>query len=116
MSMPTRLPGKGRKCFQVVSDSGWRWGAPSSASQSLPELILDRRSDTAADNVVRGTVVLIELMGNELIVHVDVAGQTVIGRLEAHAPVAYGAEHDFMLDMRYSHFFDPDSGNNVSQS
>jgi hypothetical protein len=53
-------------------------------------------------------------MGNELIVHVDVAGQTVIGRLEAHAAVAHGAAHDFMLDMRYSHFFDPQSGNNVS--
>src|SRR5262245_37129464 len=41
-----------------------------------PEHILDKRSDTQADNVVRGTVVLIELMGNERIVHVDVAGQT----------------------------------------
>jgi ABC-type sugar transport system ATPase subunit len=59
-------------------------------------------------------VVLIELMGNEIIVHVDVAGQTVIGRLDAHTPVAHGVEHDFMLDMRYSHFFDPDSGENVS--
>ena len=73
----------------------------------------DRRTDTQADNVVRGTVLLIEIMGNEIIVHVDVAGQTVIGRLDAHAPVALGAKHDFMLDMRYSHFFDPESGNTV---
>jgi multiple sugar transport system ATP-binding protein len=80
-----------------------------------PEHMLDRRPDTPGDNVVRGTVVLIELMGNERIVHVDVAGQTVVGRLDAHAPVAHGAEHDFMLDMRYSHFFDPDSGNTVSR-
>jgi multiple sugar transport system ATP-binding protein len=80
-----------------------------------PEHMLDRRPDTPGDNVVRGTVVLIELMGNERIVHVDVAGQTVIGRLDAHAPVAHGAEHDFLLDMRYSHFFDPDSGNTVSR-
>jgi hypothetical protein len=58
---------------------------------------------------------LIEIMGNEIIVHVDVAGQTVIGRLDAHAPVAHGAEHDFILDMRYSYFFDPESGNNVSR-
>jgi multiple sugar transport system ATP-binding protein len=80
-----------------------------------PEHMLDRRTDTQADNVVRGTVVLIELMGNERIVHVDVAGQTMIGRLDAHAPVAHGAAHDFMLDMRYSHFFDPASGNTVSR-
>jgi ABC-type sugar transport system ATPase subunit len=79
-----------------------------------PEHILDRSTDTQADNVVRGTVLLIELMGNEIIVHVDVAGQTVIGRLDAHAPVAHGVEHDFILDMRYSHFFDPESGKNVS--
>lgn len=79
-----------------------------------PEHILDGRTDTHADNVVRGTVLLIELMGNEIIVHVDVAGQTVIGRLDAHAPVAHGVEHDFHLDMRYSHFFDPESGQNVS--
>jgi multiple sugar transport system ATP-binding protein len=79
-----------------------------------PERILDRSSDTQTDNVVRGTVLLIELMGNEIIVHVDVAGQTVIGRLDAHAPVAHGVEHDFILDMRYSHFFDPESGQNVS--
>ena len=80
-----------------------------------PEHLLDKPTDTQADNVVRGTVLLIEIMGNELIVHVDVTGQTVIGRLDAHAPVARGAEHEFMLDMRYSHFFDPESGNNVGQ-
>jgi multiple sugar transport system ATP-binding protein len=80
-----------------------------------PEHILDRRTDTQADNIVRGTVLLIEIMGNEIIVHVDVAGQTVIGRLDAHAPVAHGAEHEFILDMRYSHFFDTESGNNVSR-
>jgi multiple sugar transport system ATP-binding protein len=79
-----------------------------------PEHILDRHTDTHADNVVRGTVLLIELLGNEIIVHVDVAGQTVIGRLDAHAPVALGVEHDFTLDMRYSHFFDPETGKNVS--
>jgi multiple sugar transport system ATP-binding protein len=79
-----------------------------------PEHILDGRTDTHADNVVRGTVLLIELMGNEIIVHVDVAGQTVIGRLDAHAPVAHGVEHEFLFDMRYSHFFDPESGKNVS--
>jgi multiple sugar transport system ATP-binding protein len=78
-----------------------------------PEHILDGCTDTRADNVVRGTVLLIELMGNEIIVHVDVAGQTVIGRLDAHAPVALGGEHDFILDMRYSHFFDLESGKNV---
>jgi multiple sugar transport system ATP-binding protein len=79
-----------------------------------PEHILDRRADPHADTVVRGTVELIELMGNEIIVHVDVAGQTVIGRLDAHAPVAHGVEHEFLLDMRYSHFFNPESGKNVS--
>jgi multiple sugar transport system ATP-binding protein len=79
-----------------------------------PEHILDGSTDTQAENVVRGTVALIELMGNEIIVHIDVAGQPMIGRLDAHAPVAHGVEHDFTLDMRYSHFFDPESGNNVS--
>jgi multiple sugar transport system ATP-binding protein len=78
------------------------------------EHILDRRLDTQADNVVRGTVLLIEILGNEIIVHVDVAGQTVIGRFDVHAPVAHGVEHDFILDMRHSHFFDPESGKNVS--
>jgi len=80
-----------------------------------PEHMLDKHTDTQADNVVRGTVLLIEIMGNEIIVHVDVAGQTVIGRLDAHTPVAHGVEHDFILDMRYSYFFDPESGNNVSR-
>jgi multiple sugar transport system ATP-binding protein len=79
-----------------------------------PEHIRDRSPDTKADNVVRGRVLLIELMGNEIIVHVDVAGQPVIGRLDAHAPVAHGVEHDFILDMRYSLFFDPESGKTVS--
>ena len=79
-----------------------------------PEHMLDRPTDAQAENVVRGTVFLIELMGNEIIVHVDIAGQTVVGRLDAHAPVALGVAHDFMLDMRYSHFFDPESGKHVS--
>jgi multiple sugar transport system ATP-binding protein len=79
-----------------------------------PEHILDGRTDTHADTVVRGTVGLIELMGNEIIVHVDIAGQPVIARLDAHAPVAHGVDHEFLLDLRYSHFFDPKSGKNVS--
>jgi hypothetical protein len=53
-------------------------------------------------------------MGHDIIVHVDIAGQPVIGRLDAHAPVAHGVDHEFLLDMRYSHFFDPDSGAHVS--
>jgi multiple sugar transport system ATP-binding protein len=79
-----------------------------------PEHILDRPIAIQADNIVRGTVVLIEIMGNEILVHVDVAGQTVIGRLDAHTSVTHGMEHAFILDMRYSHFFDPESGKNVS--
>ena len=79
-----------------------------------PEHVLDRRTDSHADTVVRGTVALIELMGNEIIVHVDVAGQDVIGRLDAHVPLVQGGEHEFLLAMRYSHFFDPESGKNVS--
>jgi multiple sugar transport system ATP-binding protein len=79
-----------------------------------PEHILDRPMDIQTDNIVRGTVVLIEIMGNEILVHVDVAGQTVIGRLDAHAPITHGVEHEFIVDMRYSHFFDPESGKNVS--
>jgi multiple sugar transport system ATP-binding protein len=79
-----------------------------------PEHILDRRTEDYPDYVVRGTVSLIELMGNEIIVHVDVAGQPLIGRLDAHAPVAHGVEYDFVLDMRYSHFFDPETGKSLS--
>jgi multiple sugar transport system ATP-binding protein len=79
-----------------------------------PEHILDRHTDIQVDNIVRGTVMLVEIMGNEILVHVDVAGQTMIGRLDAHAPVTHGMEHEFILDMRYSHFFDPESGKNVS--
>jgi len=79
-----------------------------------PEHILDRHMDTQANNVVRGTVGLVEIMGNESLVHVDVAGQTVIVRLDAHAAVTHGVAHEFMFDMRYSHFFDPESGKNVS--
>jgi multiple sugar transport system ATP-binding protein len=79
-----------------------------------PEHIQDSSTDSHADSVVRGTVGLIELMGHEIVVHVDVAGQTLIGRLDAHAPVALSEEHDFLLDMRYSHFFDPKNGKNVS--
>ncbi|HEX2278071.1 MAG TPA: sn-glycerol-3-phosphate ABC transporter ATP-binding protein UgpC [Candidatus Tectomicrobia bacterium] len=79
-----------------------------------PEHVLDGRAAADADTVVRGTVGLIELMGHELIAHVDVAGQPVIARLDAQAPVAPGAAHTFRFDMRYSHVFDPDSGATVS--
>jgi multiple sugar transport system ATP-binding protein len=79
-----------------------------------PEHILDGRAAPHADAVVRGTVGLIELMGHELIVHVDVTGQTVIARLDAQVPVAPGVDHEFLFDMRYSHVFDPESGKNVS--
>jgi multiple sugar transport system ATP-binding protein len=80
-----------------------------------PEHILDGRTASHADAVVRGAVGLVELMGHELIVHVDVAGQPLIARLDAQAPVAPGVEHAFLFDMRYSHVFDPDSGENVSR-
>jgi multiple sugar transport system ATP-binding protein len=79
-----------------------------------PEHVLDGGAAADADAVVRGTVGLVELLGHELIAHVDVAGQPVIARLDAQAPVAPGGEHAFLFDMRYSHVFDPDSGATVS--
>jgi len=78
-----------------------------------PEHIVDRTTDAQQDNVIRGKVLLIELMGNEIITHVDVAGQTVISRIDPHAPVATGAEHDFVVDMQYGHFFDPHTGDAI---
>lgn len=79
-----------------------------------PEHIRDGRAAPHGDAVVQGTVGLIELMGHELIVHADVAGQPVVARLDAQAPVAPGVEHALLFDMRSSHVFDPDNGINVS--
>lgn len=61
-------------------------------------------------NTIEGKVTLIELMGNEIIVHLDGDAGQAISRTDPHAPVKKGQNKSFFVDPEFCHFFDMQTG------
>ena len=58
------------------------------------------------NNVVRGQVVVVESLGAQTDLIVDIAGQTVTAKLEGMAPVEPGDTIDLLIDQTRLHAFD----------
>ncbi|MDD5091957.1 MAG: sn-glycerol-3-phosphate ABC transporter ATP-binding protein UgpC [Candidatus Wallbacteria bacterium] len=78
-----------------------------------PEHISIDMSGKAAADVVTGEVGIIELMGNEKIIHA-VAGDTIICRTDPHCRAEKGRPAGMVFNMDKAHFFDPESGMNLT--
>lgn len=74
-----------------------------------------RLSDISSlqNNSVAGEVFLIELMGNEKIVHFRVEGNIIVCRTGPHCKLEKGKRASFLLDTHLCHFFDVDTKKNI---
>ncbi len=63
-----------------------------------------------ADSEVRGTVEVVELLGSEQYVHVDVDGESLTARVPREQQVKVDQEVAFTSEGRYVHVFDPETG------
>ncbi len=65
------------------------------------------------NNLIKGDVSLVELMGNEEIFHFTAGKGTMICRSSSACKVEKGKIHSFVVDAAFSHFFDIYTGKNV---
>ena len=66
------------------------------------------------DNVVRATIEVVEPLGAETHIMASVGGdQTVVARVDAHAPVSPGDDVELLVDRGYLHAFDLDNEDNL---
>lgn len=78
-----------------------------------PEHIRASRGENDTENSVSGKVGIIELMGNEIVVHFDVDDTTFVCRTDPHAPVEKDKNFRFVFDTNYCHFFDIETGKKI---
>ncbi|MGM0608133.1 MAG: ABC transporter ATP-binding protein [Candidatus Muiribacteriota bacterium] len=65
--------------------------------------------DEKETNNVEGVVSLIELMGNEIVVHFDIEGAALISRTNPHSPVELEKKALFNLEIENAVYFDPET-------
>lgn len=77
-----------------------------------PENLHIAPSGSQADSVP-ATVNVVEPLGNEMILYVNVHGQDLVCRVDSHTPVSVGQAVSVKFDMGKTHFFDVETGENV---
>jgi multiple sugar transport system ATP-binding protein len=63
---------------------------------------------------IRARVDVVELLGNEKLLHLALGPHTLMARLSARAPATPGQAAELTLDTRHLHFFDPDDGRSLT--
>ena len=76
-----------------------------------PEEVALRRDDEPGS--VPGEVFVVEDLGNERLVTLDIGGQFVVGRMPADFPAEMGERMWFSFDPERAHLFDPVSEKRV---
>jgi multiple sugar transport system ATP-binding protein len=64
---------------------------------------------TYPDAVATGKVDVVEHMGSELYVHMQLGGQNVIARINSRSDVHYGDQIKVAFDMNKSHIFNAET-------
>jgi multiple sugar transport system ATP-binding protein len=74
------------------------------------EVVLQRHAEPGS---VPGEVFVVEDLGNERLVTLDIGGQFVVGRMPADFPAVMGEQMWFMFDRDRAHLFDPETERRV---
>lgn len=67
------------------------------------------------NNLVTGEIFIIELMGNENIIHFRVGDKTIVCRAGPHCKLEKGKRTSFIFDTHFCHFFDVVTKENIIQ-
>lgn len=78
-----------------------------------PEHISFSDSSSVGNNLVTGEIFIIELMGNEKIIHFNAGGKTIVCRTGPHCKLEKGKKASFKFDPHFCHFFDPFTKENI---
>jgi multiple sugar transport system ATP-binding protein len=78
-----------------------------------PEHIELQNISSMKNNLVKGEVFIIELMGNEKIVHFRVGSKTIICRMDPHCMVEKGKKTSFVFNTHFCHFFNVSTKKNI---
>jgi multiple sugar transport system ATP-binding protein len=78
-----------------------------------PEHIRLSDASSVENNLVTGEIFIIELMGNEKIIHFRVGDKTIVCRTEPHNKQEKGKKASFEFNTHFCHFFDVSTQKNV---
>ena len=56
---------------------------------------------------------MVELLGDDMLLHLRTADNLIVGKMESHPGIAHGQDLKVSMDMSKVHFFDPGTGENV---
>ena len=76
-----------------------------------PEDIYDKLfvGQASPENTIKAHVEVVEPMGSEVILYLNVGSNTLTARVNVHTQTSVGQELEFVIDMANVHFFDSDS-------
>ncbi|MGA1869525.1 MAG: ABC transporter ATP-binding protein [bacterium] len=101
--MRVRLPNDRNKILQPYIDKEIEMGI-------RPEHIFIEEGDSPRTNQINAEITLVELMGNEKIIHANYARNTIVVRAHPYCTVYKGENHRLRIDANFCHFFTPDTG------
>lgn len=113
--------GEGDKIFFMANDDKFKVRVIKSMESKLlpyknkpitfgvrPEDIYDKLfvTDNPTDNIFKARAEVIEPMGSEIYLYLNVQNQTMIARVNSNSQINVNQEIEFVLDMSKVHFFD----------
>lgn len=69
-----------------------------------------------AENIIKGTVEVVEPLGADSEIHVDVGGTVITAKVDGHAPVRPGDTVELLVDTGRTHTFDVDTEKSIGRS
>jgi multiple sugar transport system ATP-binding protein len=79
-----------------------------------PEDMYDKMfaKDATEENTVSGEVEVVEPLGSETLIHVNVMGDTIVAKVDPKSRASTGDKMELVFDMEMLHVFDPDTEEN----
>ncbi|MFZ5990239.1 MAG: ABC transporter ATP-binding protein [Deinococcota bacterium] len=69
-----------------------------------------------AENIIKGTIEVVEPLGADSEIHVDVGGTVITAKVDGHAPVRPGDTVELLVDTGRTHTFDVDTEKSIGRS
>jgi multiple sugar transport system ATP-binding protein len=79
-----------------------------------PEHIFQKNEKPYQDRSLNSVVTLVEQMGNEMYVYFNCGSDEIVARMAVDPGITTGSEYSFIFDMNKCHFFDEETGKNLT--
>jgi len=104
----------GRLMLRTPAEAALQNRSPGPVTLGIRPEDLHTTQSNGGGDCVPARVNVVEPLGNEMIVYVSVFGQELVCRTDSHQALGVGEDVTVAFDMEKAHFFDVETGENVS--